>query len=161
MHCCWQEMTLWHSGMQLHRQELSRHWSGSWTWNGIYLISPGFTVNTDAEAQLKAAAATTATTDSSRTSSEALNSTQYMRPTSSSSPLYSSFSSSPPTLSAEAEAAQFVGGAQSSSGGIAAIIEYRLWIIFIIYAFVQCRNEKKSHCKIQIWPCLDVISVVC
>lgn len=80
--------------------------------------------------------AITTTTDSSRTSFEALNTTQDMRSTSSSFLLYSSFSTST-SVSSEPEPALFVGGVQSSSGGIAAITEYMLWIIFIIYAFVQ------------------------
>lgn len=98
---------------------------------------------TEAEAQLKAIT-TTSTTDSSRTSSEALN--QNMRPTSSSSPHYASFFSTSISVSSEAEPAQFAGGAQSSSGGIAAITEYMLWII-LLHMHLYSVEMKENHCK--------------
>lgn len=89
--------------------------SHSSPWNYSYLMTSG---HTDAEAQLR----TTPPTDSigvseeTHSPTEALNSAQSEAPTS-----YSSPHSPPPTPDSESsdvQPARFLGGAQSSSGGI-------------------------------------------
>lgn len=74
---------------------------------------------TDAESQLRTttAADIIAASEQTRFPTEALNSTQSETPTSPSVP-HSSPSAAPESESTEAQPARFLGGAQSSSGGI-------------------------------------------